>query len=104
MSRNKHEIIISKSEKPDKKLKAVIDGTKTIHFGAAGMSDYTKHKDKERKARYESRHKKNENWTASGFKTAGFYSKNILWNKPTIQGSIRDINDKFGSLHVKFKG
>ena len=25
---------------------------KTTHFGAAGMSDYTKHKDKARKERY----------------------------------------------------
>jgi len=103
MSRNKHEIIISKSEKPDKKLKAVIDGTKTVHFGAAGMDDYTKTKNKEQKARYESRHKKNENWGASGFATAGFWSKQILWNKSTLQGSIKDVNDKFKSLHVKFK-
>ena len=45
-----------------KKLKAVIDGKKTIHFGVAGYSDYTKHKDPDRKDNYISRHKKNENW------------------------------------------
>lgn len=69
---------------------------KTIHFGSAGMSDYTKHKDSERKKRYESRHKKNENWKKSGMKTAGFWSKWLLWNKPTIGGSARDISSKFG--------
>ena len=42
-----HTIVISKSNKPDKKLKAEIDGTKTVHFGAKGMSDYTKHKNED---------------------------------------------------------
>ena len=55
-------IEISKSNKKDKKLKAVIDGKKTIHFGQAGASDFTKHKDPDRKDNYISRHKKNENW------------------------------------------
>ena len=30
---------------------------RTTHFGARGMSDYTRHKDKTRKARYIKRHK-----------------------------------------------
>lgn len=29
---------------------------KKVSYGAAGMSDYTKHKDKERRERYRSRH------------------------------------------------
>ena len=49
-----------------------MDGTKTVHFGAAGMSDYTKHKDDERKQAYIQRHKKNEDWGATGYKTEGF--------------------------------
>ena len=55
-------IEISKSNKKDKKLMAVIDGKKTIHFGDEGYSDFTKHKDEARKDNYISRHKKNENW------------------------------------------
>ena len=55
-------IEISKSNKKDKKLMAVIDGKKTIHFGAEGYSDFTKHKDEARTYNYISRHKKNENW------------------------------------------
>jgi len=35
---------------------------KTIHFGASGYSDFTKHKDKKRKDAYDARHKKLENW------------------------------------------
>ena len=97
-------VVITKSNKPDKKLKATINETKTVHFGAAGMSDYTKHKDSERKQRYIQRHKANENWGASGVTTAGFYSKNILWNKSTIQASIRDINHKYKNIHISYKG
>ena len=60
MIHNKHEIVIQKIEKPDKKLKAIIDNTKTIHFGKAGASDFTKHTDEERKQRYINRHEKKE--------------------------------------------
>ena len=28
-------------------------------------------------------------------------SKHALWNKPTIQASIEDINKKFKSLNIK---
>ena len=37
------------------------DAGKTVHFGAAGMSDFTLHGDEERKQRYLQRHSKNEN-------------------------------------------
>ena len=70
----------------------VIDGTKTVHFGAKGMSDFTKHKDTERKQRYINRHKANEDWTSTGVKTAGFYAKHILWNKPSMNASINDVH------------
>jgi len=33
-------IIISKSDKPDKKYKIVLDGKKTIYIGQAGASDF----------------------------------------------------------------
>ena len=35
---------------------------KTVHFGGKGYSDYTKHKDDDRKLLYLKRHKKRENW------------------------------------------
>ena len=63
------DIIITKSRKKDKKFDAVIDGKKTISFGAKGYSDFTQHKDSERKQRYLNRHKQNENW-----------------NNPTVKG------------------
>ena len=91
-------VVISPSSNPKKKYMAVFSEspkfkTKTIHFGSAGMSDFTKHKDKERKQRYLDRHKKNENW--SDPTTAGALSRWILWNKPTLRGSIADYKKRF---------
>ena len=98
------EVVITKSEKPDKKNHdAVIDGKKEHSFGAPGCSDYTKRKNPDRKKRYIDKHKKNEDWTKSGAKAAGFYNKHVLWNKPTLKASIDDINKRLKSLNVKMK-
>lgn len=91
-------ITIKRSSKPDKKMDAVFEHVKTkrkkvISFGAKGMSDYTKHKDVERKQRYINRHKKNENW--NNLMSAGALSRWILWNKPTLKASIADYKRKF---------
>lgn len=94
------DIIISKSNRKDKKFKAVIDNKKTVHFGASGYSDFTIHKDDDRKGRYIQRHKKNEDW--NDYNTAGFYAKHILWNKPTIQESIKDTNQKFNNIKIRY--
>ena len=95
------EIIISKSKNKDKKYDARIDGKRTVSFGAAGMSDFTKNKDPERKQRYLNRHRKNENW--SDPTTAGFFAKNLLWNKPTLTESIKDTNNRFKNINIKLK-
>ena len=59
------EVIITKSANKSKKFDALVDGKK-ISFGAVGYSDYTIHKDPERKERYIARHKKNEKWGIDG--------------------------------------
>ena len=55
-------VVIKKSTNHKKKYMAIFydknkKKVKTTHFGAAGMSDYTKHKDKSRKRRYLTRHR-----------------------------------------------
>ena len=95
------EIIITKSKNKNKKYDARIDGKKTVSFGSAGMSDFTKHKDPERKQRYIDRHKKNENW--SDPTTAGYLSRWILWAKPTIEESIKDLNKRNKNINFKLK-
>ena len=95
------EIITKKSSKAGKKYDAVIENKKTVSVGATGCSDFTKHKDEDRKKNYIARHKPNQDW--KDHTTAGFWAKNILWNKPTIEASIRDTNNKFPSLNIKMK-
>lgn len=92
-------VIIVKSDR-DKKFKAHLtnkDGaSKTIHFGAKGMSDFTKHKDPKRKERYLARHNPKvtkENWSVPD--TAGSLSRWILWNKPTYDASLKDYKKRF---------
>ena len=97
------EIIIKKSTNIYKKFDAVIDGKKKISFGQAGASDFTQHKNKDRKDRYIDRHRKNEKWGKDGVETAGFMSKNLLWNKPTIEASVNDLNKKYKDINFKYK-
>jgi len=80
---------------------AIVNNNKTIYFGATGYEDFTTHKDEKRKQNYITRHKTNENWTDPN--TPGFYAKNILWNKSTVQASIDDTNSKFKNINISFK-
>ena len=84
-----------KSDKPDKKYYIITKSERKIYFGAAGYSDFTKHKDEVRKQRYINRHEKSEDWSKSGIDTAGFWSRWLLWNKSTIKESYEDIKKRF---------
>ena len=66
---------------------------KNIKFGFFGAEDYTIHKDIKRKTNYEARHIVRENWNDPT--TAGFWSKWILWNKPTIEQSLKSTIKQF---------
>jgi hypothetical protein len=92
------EIIIKKSANPDKKMDAVIDGKRTISFGQKNASDFTINRDPKMKEDYIKRHRRREDWEKSGVATPGFYAKNVLWNKTTVQASIRDMNKRFKGL------
>ena len=90
-------VVIKKSTKPEKKLMAIFTmdngRTRTTHFGASGMADYTKTRDKEQKQRYLKRHRRNENWNAP--MTAGALARWVLWNKETRGASISDYKRRF---------
>ena len=91
-------IVITPSDKTFKKFKVVIDDKKTIHFGDSRYSDYTLHKDTERKKAYLSRHK-HDNYTDPLYPS--FYATNLLWNKPTLKESIKN-NEKY-NINIKLK-
>ena len=91
-------IALHESAKPGKKLAIVLKANgrkRTIHFGAAGMDDFTKTGDPAQKKRYIDRHQKREDWTASGILTPGFWAKHLLWNKPTLKASMADVKKVF---------
>ena len=75
----------------------ITNDNKKVKFGAAGMSDFTIHKDEARKQRYINRHKKNESkfWNKSGIDTPSFWARFLLWEKPTINESYEYIRKKF---------
>ena len=91
------QVKIRKAKSKSKKYEALVDG-KTIPFGAAGYEDFTTHKDPERKERYIARHRRREDWTRSGLETAGFYAKHLLWNKPSLTASVKDLNQKMSDV------
>ena len=91
-------IVFAKSSRPAKKYMVRI-GNKTIHFGAAGYADFTTHKDEARKEKYLARHR-NEDWT--NIHSAGFWARWILWNKPTLTESIRDVSKMFSLVIQRF--
>ena len=91
-------VIIKKSTNSKKKYMAIFYDSskkkvKTTHFGAGGMSDYTKHKDQERKKRYLARHKGRENW--NNYMSAGSLSRYILWGEPTFRKSVNKYKERF---------
>ena len=47
--------------------------------------------------------KKIEDRSKSGVKAAGWMNKHVLWNKPTLQASVADINKQVEHLNVKLK-
>ncbi len=89
-------ISIKKSPKKDKKYVASFcknGHIKQTHFGAKGMSDYTKHKDSKRKQRYINRHKSRENWRDPT--SPGALSRYILWGKPSFRDSVSSFKRRF---------
>ena len=96
------DITLKKSTRPKKKFMVKVEN-KTIHFGQKGASDFTINKDPERKKRYIDRHSSSgkEDWTKSGIKTAGFWSKHLLWNKDTLTASIKDTEKNF-NVDIKY--
>jgi hypothetical protein len=91
-------VSIVSSEKAGKKLKATFKDsetgrTKTTHFGASGMDDYTKTHDAEQRARYRQRHSKD----LKGDPTrAGYLSMFILWgNSTSIRANISAYKARF---------
>ena len=87
---------VYKSRNGVHKFMAVFPDGSVVRFGLKGFSDYTIHKDKERMKRYIVRHTKRENWSRSGAKTAGFWSRWLLWSKPRFSAALKQTQKVLG--------
>jgi len=98
------EVQIKKSTNKNKKLMAIFykdnKKVKTQHFGSSPNKDFTiyskelnKKEAEKKKENYIKRHQVREDFNK--FQSAGSLSRYILWNKPTISGSINDYVKRF---------
>jgi hypothetical protein len=112
-----------KSPNPKKKYRVIFEDGDTVDFGGKGYSDFTLHKNPLRMRSYLIRHgaspyisaslkkEKNpkrvlnsllnvsnshlENWKPSGIKTAGFWSRWLIWSIPSMNGAKKLMTKKF---------
>ena len=93
-------VLLFNSPKKDKKYRAVFyddDNNKLKHsdFGAKGMSDFTIHKNEERKQRYLNRFSKLIEKDKDDPTKPITLSTMVLWNKPTLKASWLDYKKHF---------
>ena len=93
-------MVVEKGTAKNKKLKAIFydaEGKKikTTQFGDSRYEDYTQHKDKKRRDKYRSRHKKD--LSKGNYMNAGFLSYYILW------GESEALNKNISNYKKKFK-
>jgi hypothetical protein len=112
-----------KSPNTKKKYRVIFEDGDTVDFGGKGYSDFTLHKNPLRMRSYLIRHgaspyisaslkkEKNpkrvlnsllnvsnshlENWKPSGIKTAGFWSRWLIWSIPSMNGAKKLMTKKF---------
>lgn len=91
-------IRVEKSKNPKFKYTAFFQldngKTKKTNFGASGASDYTIHKDKDRRTRYRARHKRD--LRTNDPMRAGYLSYYLLWGDSTsLKENIMNYKKKF---------
>ena len=84
-----------KSPKREKKWRVIFPDKTHVDFGSSPYQDMLMHQDPIRRDKYILRHRSRENWNKSGFHTAGFWSRWLLWSKPTMTNAKALIKKKF---------
>jgi len=92
-------IYIKNSWRKDKRYVALIDKF-AVHFGQQNAENYTIHKNPIRKQRYILRHSATglEDWS-NPLKPA-YWSRWLLWHKPSLKDSAKDIEKMLGTKVV----
>jgi len=94
-------VALKRSPNPKKKYRVTFEDGSHVDFGGKGYSDYTIHGDPSRMKRYLARHgRMGETWTKNGMKTAGFWSRWLLWSKPSMTGAKKLMTRRYGITFV----
>jgi hypothetical protein len=114
-------IVLTKSPTDVKKFRVTFEDGKKVDFGQKGYSDFTLHKNPFRMRSYVRRHggkvpktlensedpqkvlksmlnvstSDKEYWSKNGIKTAGFWSRWLLWSLPNLKDAKRFIESRF---------
>lgn len=95
-------VVLLKSPRKEKKFRVILENGRHVDFGQTGYSDFTLHHDPLRMKRYISRHSgMGETWTRKGIATAGFWSRWLLWNKPTLTEAKKRMETAWGIKFVR---
>ena len=84
------------SPRKGKKYRAIFDDESYIDFGLLGSSTFLDHKSLKKRHNYWARHYGNDterellNWVIP---SPSVLSAFLLWNKPTLEESIKDLNN-----------
>lgn len=95
-------ISLTKSTKPDKKLKATfkVDGKrKVVHFGSKTSKTFLDHRDNQKKKNFRARHHKNIIKFIDDPFAPMTLSNILLWNKKTLKESLEDYLKAYGIKH-----
>ena len=92
--------VIQPSSRAAKKWSVKTPSGRVIHFGAVGYDDYTMHGDAARAEDYVRRHAAREDWSDRGVETPGFWSRWLLWEKPTIKAALAALRRRLGATII----
>jgi len=76
------------------KFKITLPSKKSLKFGDSKYEDYTYHGNYDRMLRYLARHNK-EDWSKKNIASKAFWSRWLLWSKPSLKLAINYIQKKF---------
>lgn len=92
-------VTVRRSDRPTKKLVAIFEPRRVVHFGARGYGDFTTYSRQGRaiarakRAQYVARHGAAEAWTDPA--RPATLSRYILWEKPTVREAVAAFRRRF---------
>ena len=122
-------VVLEASPRAQHKWRVTFPDCSFVDFGGRGYSDFTKHRDAARMRRYVVRHggrpsaavlrltdgraiqqamlgvaaSTSEDWSASGVRTAGFWSRWLLWSHASLREARSFVSAHFGVAFARAK-